>query len=119
MGGTVKCKYCDGVFSTLLKLRAHINRSTCKIFKHLSFSCDICKFRTKNLREIEDHISSHIDKDSQLDALKKRIKELERQLENQVDNEKKEEIKSDSEVEQEVSLKMKIKIYGIHLNQNV
>ena len=93
MGGTVKCKYCGGVFSTLLKLRAHINRSTCKIFNNLSFSCDICKFRTKNLREIEDHILSHINKDSQVDALKKRIKELERQLDNQVvNNEKKEEI---------------------------
>ena len=119
MGGTVKCKYCGGVFSTLLKLRAHINRSTCKIFNNLSFSCDICKFRTKNLREIEDHILSHINKDSQLDALKKRIKELERQLENQVDNEKKEEIKSDSEVEQEVSPEPKKKktVYKTVKNQ--
>ena len=75
------CKYCGSNFSTLYKLRAHRNRSTCKIFKYMSFSCEMCDYKSKDLKNIEDHILNHLEKNTNIiDVLNKKIKNLEEQL---------------------------------------
>ena len=64
------CSNCDTDYETSQKYNYHQKVKWCKKYKNITFTCNTCSYKTKNIKHIEDHnCSDHVHDQSSLNTI--------------------------------------------------
>ena len=83
------CKHCDTDYTTVQKYNYHQKVKWCSKYKNITFTCELCSYSSKNIKEIEKHNCGKeieeipIINDSKLEQQKNQIEQQKNQIEQQ------------------------------------